>query len=109
MTHKVLPRVPREGPTARWYADLEEAIRHYTVTINPASVAANTTAEQTFTVLGIRSNDFILVNKPSLTAGVGIAGSRATAKDTVGITFVNATAGAIDPGSEDYSIIAIRG
>lgn len=109
MSHHVIPRVPREGPNQRWYSDLENAIRHFEVEINPASIAANTTAEQTFTIEGINSHDFITVNKPSLTAGVGIVGARASAKDEIAITFINATGGAINPVSEEYSIIAIRG
>jgi hypothetical protein len=34
-------------------------------TLSPASVAANTTAEQCFTVTGIRAGDLIQVNKPT--------------------------------------------
>lgn len=109
MAHRVLPRVPREGPDKRWYSDIENAISHYSITIDPASVAANTTDEQIFTVTGVSSTDIIIVNKPSLTAGVGIVGARASAKDTIAITYINATASPIDPASERYSIIAIRG
>ena len=109
MAKPVLPRAPREGPDERWYSDVEEAIRHFSVTLDPASVAANTTAEQTFNVTGVNSSDIIIINKPTLTAGIGIAGVRASAKDQIAITFLNATGGAINPASESYSLIAIRG
>lgn len=41
------------------------------VTIDPASVAANTTAEQTFTVPGLKTGCAVFVNKPTATAGLG--------------------------------------
>jgi len=109
MAHKILPRVPREGPDSRWYSDVEEAFRHFTVTIDPSPVAANTTAEQTFTVTGINTKDLIMVNKSTTTVGLGIVGSRSSAKDQIAITFINATGSTIDPPSEQYNILAIRG
>jgi len=104
----VFPRVPREGPDERWYADVEDAIKVYSVTIDPSAVAANSTSEQTFTVTGINSLDKIVINKPTHTAGLGICNVRASAKDTIAITFFNITGSSIDPGSEKYNIIAIR-
>ena len=80
----------------------------FTATINPVSVAANTSAEQTFTVNGLRTTDHVTVNKPSLTAGLGIAGCRVSAADTLAITYINTTASAIDPAGEDYSVVVIR-
>lgn len=78
------------------------------VTFDPASIAAATTAAQTVTVPGVKTTDCVMVFKPSLTAGVGIAGSRVSADNTVSITFVNATAGALDPGSEAYTFVWFR-
>lgn len=80
----------------------------YTSALTPASVAANTTAEQTFTVTGLNINDIVFVNKPSLDAGIGVVGARVTASDTLGITFINATAGALTPTAETYKIVSIR-
>jgi hypothetical protein len=78
-------------------------------TINPASVAAATTADQTFTVRGLRASDvLIMVQKPTLSAGLGIANWRISAANTIAITFVNATAGAVDPGSEVYKLLVAR-
>ena len=49
----------------------------YTQTLTPASVAANTTAEQTFTVTGLVLSSAAWVNKPSFTTGIGIVGVEA--------------------------------
>lgn len=79
----------------------------YAPTINPASVAANTTAEQTFSVPGVKvATDTVLsINKPTATAGLGIVGYRVSADDTVAITFSNNTAAPIDPPSEVYGVV----
>lgn len=79
-----------------------------TVTIDPASVAVNTTAEQTFTVPGLKTGDFVYVNKPSTNAGLGVAGARVSAANTLAVTFVNATAGAIDASSESWLVMWVR-
>lgn len=83
-------------------------VQTYTVTINPASVAANTSAEQTFTVAGLTTEDIVYVNKPSTTAGLVIGGARVSAADTLAITFGNLTGSGIDAGSESYFVVAIR-
>lgn len=77
-------------------------------TINPASVAAATSAEQTFTVTGLKVGDCVEVTKPTATAGLGIVNARVSAADTLAITFMNATAGAIDAPAEVYTILVIR-
>jgi hypothetical protein len=78
------------------------------ITIDPASVAAATTAEQTFTLSGLKTSDVVFVRKPTLTAGLGIAGARCSAADTLAITFINATASPIDAASEVYSVAIFR-
>ena len=83
-------------------------VQTFSVTINPASVSANTTSEQTFTVSGITTNDRMIVNKPTHTAGLIIGNARCSAADTLAITFGNLTGLAIDPPSESYRIVSIR-
>lgn len=80
------------------------------VTLSPALVAANTTAEQTFTVPGVRASDVCIdVTKPTAQAGLGIVGCRVTADNTVGITFSNNTAGGITPtASQVYLFVILR-
>lgn len=83
-------------------------VRVYAQAIDPASVAALTTAEQTFTVTGLTTGDKVFVNKPTNTAGLGIVNVRVSAADTLAITFMNCTAAPIDAASETYTITAIR-
>ena len=80
----------------------------YSVSINPTSVGANTTSEQTFTVVGLKTTDVVVVNKPSHQTGLGIVGARVSAANTLAITFMNTTGAGIDPSSETYTILAIR-
>jgi len=83
--------------------------RTYSATLSPSIVAANTTAEQTFTVVGLLTADAVIVNKPTAQAGLGIVGARVSAADTVAITFSNNTASGITPtASEVYKVIAFR-
>lgn len=72
------------------------------------SVAANTSEETDITVPGVRPDDFVMVSKPSLDAGVMVGTARVKSDDTVAVTVINATAGAVDPGSETYKIMVFR-
>jgi hypothetical protein len=79
----------------------------YTATLAPTSVAANTSAEQTFTVTGLVSGAPVAVSPQynvSSTVGVGIAGARVSATNTLALCFINATAGAIVPPAGSYLI-----
>ncbi len=76
----------------------------YTPALTPASVAANTTAEQTFTVTGLIANSPVWVNKPSFQSGLGIAGVRVSAANTLAINFVNTSSAAIVPTAETYVV-----
>lgn len=79
------------------------------VTLSPALVAVNTTAEQTFTVNGLQVGDHVIVNKPTTQAGLGIVGSRVSAANTLAITFSNNTAGTITPtAGQVYKILVSR-
>lgn len=77
------------------------------VALTPASVGANTTVEQTFTVPGLLAGDCANVNKPSAQAGLGIVGVR-VALNTLAITYVNATASPIVPTAETYTVAIQR-
>lgn len=79
------------------------------VTLSPAAVSANTSAEQTFTVNGLLAGDHVVVNKPSAQAGLGIVGFRVSADNTLAITFGNFTASPITPtASEVYRVLLSR-
>lgn len=78
------------------------------VALTPASVGANTTAEQTFTVTGLNAGDVVTVNKPSAQAGLGIVNARVSSSNTLAITYVNATASPIVPTAETYGVHVLR-
>lgn len=80
------------------------------VALTPSAVSANTTAQQTFTVTGVKVGDVVVaVEKPSHQAGLGIVGFRVTAADTVGITFSNNTGAGITPtAGETYDFVIAR-
>jgi hypothetical protein len=78
--------------------------RDISISITPASVAAATAVEQTFTATGVLVGDAISVSPPSITAGVAPMCARVTATDTVAITFMNATAGALVPAAGAYRL-----
>lgn len=80
----------------------------YTATLTSTSVAAATTAEQTFTVNGLTTTDKVIVNGPTPTAGTGIVNARVSAANTLAITFINTTEAAATPATGTYTIIAIR-
>lgn len=75
------------------------------LTLSPASVAANTTAEQTFTLPGAKLGDYVDVNKPSLQAGLGIVNARISAVNTIAITFSNNTASPIVPTASEVYLV----
>ena len=79
------------------------------VTLSPAAVSANTSAEQTFTVNGLLAGDHVVVNKPTAQAGLGVVGFRVSADNTLAITFGNFTGGSITPtASEVYRVLVSR-
>lgn len=76
-------------------------------TLSPALIVLNTTAEQTFTVNGLLTGDFVQVNKPTAQAGLGIVGQRVTAANTLGITFSNNTGSSITPTASEVYVIKV--
>jgi hypothetical protein len=82
--------------------------KRYDVVLSPVLVAANTTAEQTFTVTGLATTSVVVVNKPTAQAGLGIVGVRVSAANTLAITFSNNTASGITPSSQTYAILEFK-
>ena len=79
------------------------------VVFDAAAVATITTAEQDITVNGVEANDIVIaVNKPSLTAGVGIVNARVKSANTVSLQYVNPTVASVNPASETYTIVLAR-
>lgn len=80
----------------------------FQVSIDLANTPTITTAVTSVTVAGLRVGDFVAVNKPSHSTGLGIANARVSAADTLEITTVNPTAGGINPSAETYTVVVIR-
>ena len=74
------------------------------LTITPAQVTG-TSAEQTFAVVGLRTQDFVTVqSNAAQTTGVGIGNARVSATDTIAITFTNGTGSPATPAAGAYII-----
>ena len=77
------------------------------VTLSPAAVSANTTAEQTFTVNGLLPGDMVVVTKPTSQAGLGLVNYRVSAANTLAITFSNNTGGSITPTTNEVYLVLV--
>jgi uncharacterized Fe-S cluster-containing MiaB family protein len=76
------------------------------INITPVGVAANTVAEQTFTVARLSTDESVsVVSVAAQTAGVGVLTSRVSATNTLAVTFINPTAGALTPVSGQYRLM----
>lgn len=84
------------------------AINLVQVTWNIPSIAANTTEEETFTLAGVKTGDFVSVSKNDLDAGIMFGSARVTAADTIGVQLVNATGTAVDAASETVKVLVVR-
>jgi hypothetical protein len=76
--------------------------------LTPVEVATITSAEQNFTVAGLKVGDMVQVNPPGLTAGASLSGARVSAANTLTLTFVNPTAGNVTPLAGVYTIQVFR-
>lgn len=79
---------------------------NYSSALSPTAVPGNTTAEQTFTVTGLIASTPVWVNKPTAQTGLGIAGVRVSAANTLAINFVNTTGASITPTASETYVIA---
>lgn len=77
-------------------------------TVDLGSVAANTTEEETATVLGVKTGDYVAVVKSDLDAGLLLGTVRVTADDAVAIQVANVTAAPIDAASETMLFLVLR-
>jgi hypothetical protein len=82
-------------------------LAYYTATLSPAEVAANTCAEQLFTVTGVAATDVVFGNKPTAQAGLGLGGMRASGSNQVGINFCNTTGSPITPTASQAYVFGV--
>lgn len=92
--------------TAELGDDATATAASFTPTLTPAAVAANTTAEQSFTCAGITTAHRILsVSKAAQQVGLQIVAFKCDAADTLKITFTNTTGSSITPtAAEVYTV-----
>lgn len=83
-------------------------IKDYAAALTPAPVAANTSAEQTFTVTGLNIGDRVTLNPPNIGDGLIIGSVRVSAANTLAIRFGNLTARPLTPAAGTYLITIIR-
>lgn len=84
---------------------------------SPTSIATITSAEKTMTLVTaagsnfqIAATDLVYVNKPTAQAGLGVGNVRASAGNTLAVTFSNLTGGTLTPtASQTYTVVALRG
>lgn len=89
--------------------DLANQIRYVEASLTPASVAAQITAEQTFAVSGITTNDMVIgVNPPSHVNYVGIAGFRVPSDGNIAIAFANLDGTSKTPAAGTYKFAILR-
>lgn len=84
----------------------------FAVTLSPApqSVGGAITAEQSFTIQGLKVGDYLACQCASAqTAGISVANVRITADNTATLAFNNSTAGALTPVAGVYGFIWGRG
>lgn len=77
------------------------------VTLSPASVSPNTTAEQTFTCTGVLLGDMVDISKPTTQGGLGVVNSRVSANGVIAIAFGNLTAATITPTASEIYYVQI--
>ncbi len=83
---------------------IEEKV--FATTLTPTQVGANTTSEQSFTILGLTPGDYLAANfYGAQTTGIFIVNVRVSAVNTAAITFANVTGGALTPQSGQYGFI----
>ena len=75
------------------------------VTINPASIPANTALEVSQTVAGLRVGYPVLVWAPNLEANLILANAHCSAANTLKFRLLNTTGGAIDPASQPFYVV----
>lgn len=73
--------------------------------IDFGSINDGATGTGTITVTGAATGDIVIVNPPSLTAGLAFAGAAVTAANTVTVYLVNSSGGAIDEAEKTFSYL----
>ncbi len=79
-----------------------------TATLAPAEVATIVVAAQTLTLTGVEAGDNIICVSTPITNSVAVVGTKVTAANTISMSFVNPTAGALTPTAGAYVFLVIK-
>ena len=81
------------------------------LTVDPAEVAANAGAEQTFTITGLAVGDMVFVN-PGIACPINlvIGSARVSAANTLAVSFTNnyAATTAVNMGTSTWKVLVVR-
>lgn len=116
MNEKPLPTISQPETAdpvrlANWLnriVELLPLVQTFAADFDPASVSANSESVQTISIAGVTTEDILVVNKPTNTAGLDLVHAWVSADDTVSVKFRNLTGSPINPGTETYRVLAVR-
>ena len=90
--------------------DFTHRVEKLTATIDPASLSANATSAQAFTVQGVKVGDYVLHAEPTtFTDDFMLVNSKVTDTDEITIQLHRGQATTYDPPSETYTFIVLKG
>lgn len=95
-------------PASAQGQDHLEFIKKISASLSPAEVATVVAAEQDFTVAGLAVGDIVVVNGPANSTATALCGARVKAANTLSLTYVNPTAGALTPTAGTFTILQFR-
>lgn len=84
------------------------SINVVSATVDLGSVAANTSEEETATVTGVKTGDFVVCMDSALEAGIVIANARVSAANTVKLQVINTTGSGVDAASKTLYFLVVR-
>jgi len=79
-----------------------------TISLNPSSVAADSTLTESYSVSGLSVGDAVFLLPLSDMSSLMIAQAYVSAENTLRVTYENETAGAIDLASTNFLLVVIR-
>jgi hypothetical protein len=89
--------------------DPMNAIMHGTVSVNPPSIGANSSATLTVTITGVEPGDRVFLTPPdTFEDDLIFQGAAVTATDTVTIKIRNVSGGTVDGGALDWNYLVIK-
>lgn len=87
----------------------QNKIKHYSATVDPASLNAGTTANTSVAVAGVAAGDFIFAVPPAtLNHGIVVQGCSCAVAGTILLRLSNLTAGAIDVASGTWGFLVVQ-